>query len=55
MVGKDSIIPKQMRQVELQEWLTQNGFVWEESWLKPRLIEEAEDKRDKKNNGGNLC
>ncbi len=48
MVGKDSIIPKQMRKLELQEWLTQNGFDWEESWLKPRLIEEVEDKRDKK-------
>ena len=48
MVGKDSIIPKQMRKVELQEWLTQNEFDWEESWLKPRLIEEAEAKRDKK-------
>ena len=48
MVGKDSIIPQQMRKVELQEWLTQNGCVWEESWLKPRLIEEVEDKRDKK-------
>ena len=48
MVGKDSIIPKQMRKLELQEWLTQNGFDWEESWLKPRLIEEVENKRDKK-------
>ena len=48
MVGKDAIIPKQMRKVELQDWLTQNGFEWEESWLKPRLIEEVEDKRDKK-------
>lgn len=37
-----------MRKVELQEWLTRNGFDWEESWLKPRLIEEVEDKRDKK-------
>ena len=48
MVGKDSIIPKQMRKLELQKWLTQNGFDWEESWLKPRLIEKVEDKRDKK-------
>jgi hypothetical protein len=48
MVGKDSIIPQQMRKVALQEWLTQHGFVWEESWLTPRLIEEGEDKRDKK-------
>ena len=48
MVGKDSINPKQMRKTELREWLTQNGFKWEESWLKPRLTEEIEDKRDKK-------
>lgn len=48
MVSQDSIIPKQMRKIELKEWLTQNGFDWEESWLKPRLIEEVEDKRDKK-------
>lgn len=47
MVGKDSIIPKQMRKVELQEWLTSNKFNWEENWLKPRLIEEVENKRDK--------
>ena len=48
MVGQDSIIPQQMRKIELQEWLTQNGFDGEESWLKPRLIAEVEDKRDKK-------
>lgn len=48
MVGQDSIIPQQMRKIELQEWLTHNGFDWEESWLKPRLIAEVEDKRDKK-------
>jgi transposase len=47
MVGKDSITPQQMRKVELQDWLTQNGFPWEENWLKPRLIEEVEAKRDK--------
>ena len=51
MVGKDAIIPKQMRKVERQAWLTQHGFDWEESWLKPRLIEEAEAKRDKKTMG----
>ena len=48
MVGKDAIISKQMRKMELQEWLTQHGFDWEEHWLKPRLIEEVEAKRDKK-------
>jgi DDE superfamily endonuclease len=48
MVGKDAIMPKQMRKIELQDWLTQNGFEWAESWLKPRLIEEVEDKRDQK-------
>lgn len=48
MVGKEAIIPKQMRKLELQEWLTHHGFDWEENWLKPRLIEEVEAKRDKK-------
>jgi transposase len=48
MVGKEAIIPKQMRKPELQEWLTHHGFDWEENWLKPRLIEEVEAKRDKK-------
>lgn len=48
MVGKESVIPKQMRKAELQEWLTINGFNWEEKWLKPRLIEEVENRRNKK-------
>lgn len=48
MVGKDAIIPKHMRKIALQEWLTQHGFDWEEHWLKLRLIEEVEAKRDKK-------
>ena len=48
MVGRDSIIPNQMRKAELQNWLNQKGFDWEENWLKPRLIEEVESKRDKK-------
>ena len=47
-VGKDSITPKQMRKAELQEWLTQKGFAWEEKWLRPRLVEEVERRRDKK-------
>ena len=48
MVCKDPVIPGQMRKAELQEWLTHNGFNWEENWLRPRLIEEVEGKRDKK-------
>jgi len=48
MVGKESVIPKQMKKTELQEWLTINGFNWEEKWLKPRLIEEVENRRNKK-------
>lgn len=48
MVGKDSILPKQMKKVELQQWLTDQGVKWEEKWLKPRLLEEVEKRRDKK-------
>ncbi len=48
MVGKDSIIPKQMRKKELQQWLTLQGFTWEKKWLRPRLVEEVENRRDKK-------
>jgi len=48
MVGKDAIIPQQMSKVELQEWLTPHECVWEERWLKPRLMAEVDDKRDKK-------
>lgn len=48
MVGKDSILPRQMKKEELREWLTNQEFHWEEKWLKPRLLEEVESKRDKK-------
>jgi transposase len=47
LVGKDPVIPKQMSKAELQEWLTREGWPWEEKWLKPRLVEEVESKRDK--------
>lgn len=48
MVGQAAIMPQQMRKIALQAWWTHNGCDWEESWLKPRLIAEVEDKRDKK-------
>lgn len=48
MVGKDPVTPKQMRKAELQHWLVQKGFPWEEKWLRPRLVEEVEHRRDKK-------
>jgi transposase len=48
MVGKDSILPKQMKKAELRQWLTDQGFKWEEKWSEPRLPEEVENRRDKK-------
>ena len=48
MVAKDSTVPTQMRKAELQEWLSQHGADWEERWLRPRLVEEVENRRDKK-------
>lgn len=47
LVGTDPVMPNQMRKAELQEWLTRKGYPWEEKWLKPRLVEEVESKRDK--------
>jgi len=48
MVGQDATVPTQMRKAELQEWLSQHGVDWEERWLRPRLVEEVENRRDKK-------
>ena len=48
MVGKDSITPKQMRKEELRQWLTHQGHIWKEKWLRPRMVDEVENKRDKK-------
>lgn len=48
MVGRDSTVPTQMRKAELQEWLSQHGVDWEEKWLRARLVEEVENRRDKK-------
>lgn len=48
MVGKEPITPSAMKKVELRKWLTEQGFSWEEKWLRPRLEEEVNRKRDKK-------
>lgn len=48
MVGQDATLPTQMRKAELQEWLSHHGVDWEEQWLRPRLVEEVENRRDKK-------
>lgn len=48
MVTKDGITPSQMKKVEIQKWLTDRGFNWEEQWLRARLIEEVDRYRDKK-------
>jgi transposase len=48
MVAKESVIPRQMKKTELRNWLTTQGFSWEERWLRERLIEEVEKYRDRK-------
>ena len=48
MVGRDSIVPSQMKKVDLQEWLTKRGIKWEEQWLRARLMQEVDIYRDKK-------
>ena len=47
-VGTDLTVPSQMRKAELQKWLSQHRVNWEEKWLRPRLVEEVENRRDKK-------
>jgi transposase len=47
-VCRDSIVPSQMKKVELQEWLTKRGIQWEEPWLRARLMQEVDRYRDKK-------
>jgi transposase len=48
MVAKDSVVPSQMIKTDLRNWLTEHGFEWEEKWLRERLIEEVDKRRDKK-------
>jgi transposase len=48
MVSKDYTTPTQMKKAELQKWLTRQGIHLEEKWLRPRLVEEVEEIRDKK-------
>lgn len=48
MVWRDSIVPSQMKKVDLQQWLMQRGRTWEEQWLRARLTEEVERYREKK-------
>ena len=48
MVCRDSLVPSQMKKVDLQQWLMQRGITWEEPWLRARLTEEVERYREKK-------
>jgi transposase len=47
LVADDSIIPHQMRKLQLQQWLSAQGIPWQEQWLRPRLVEEVDRHRDK--------
>ena len=47
-VGRDAVVPSQMKKGELQQWLTERGLAWEEQWLRARLMQEVDRYRDKK-------
>jgi len=46
-VGSDAMVPSQMKKGDLRQWLTERGIVWEEHWLRARLLEEMDKHRDK--------
>ncbi len=48
MVPEDPVIPSQMKKAELRKWLTDQGVHWEDKWLRARLAEEVDMRRDKK-------
>jgi len=47
-VGRDAVVPSQMKKGDLRQWLTERGIAWEEQWLRARLLEEMDRYRDKK-------
>jgi transposase len=47
-VGRDAVVPSQMKKGDLRQWLTERGVAWEEQWLRARLLEEMDRYRDKK-------
>jgi transposase len=46
-VGRDAVVPSQMKKGDLQQWLTERGISWEEQWLRARLMQEVEREREK--------
>ena len=47
-VGRDAVVPSQMKKGDLRQGLTERGIAWEEQWLRARLLEEMDKYRDKK-------
>src|SRR6266568_7837333 len=45
-VGRDAVVPSQMKKGALRQWLTERGIAWEEPWLRARLLEEMDKYRD---------
>lgn len=39
MVPEERLILGEMRKVEIQQWLTKHHIIWEEHWLKPKLLD----------------
>ena len=47
-MGRDAVVPSQMKKGDLRQWLTERGIAGEEQWLRARLLEEVDRYRDKK-------
>ena len=47
-VGRDAVVPSQMKKGDLRQWLAERGIAWEEQWLRARLLQEVDRYRDKK-------
>ena len=47
MVPEERIIPGQMRKGDIQEWLSGHNILWEEHWLKPKLVQLMEANIDR--------
>ena len=38
-VGRDAVVPSQMKKGDLRQWLAERGIAWEEQWLRARLLQ----------------
>ena len=47
LVAEERIVPTLMRKSEIQNWLTENNIIWEDHWLKRKLIDTLEQNIDR--------